>query len=49
MKRFRWRWRLWRAKHYEWKAYVELAQGRGGHGAWDRAKQRVEEVRASHP
>ena len=40
-----WRWRLWRARHYALRAWIDLCENRGGHGAWERATHRVEEIR----
>jgi hypothetical protein len=46
MKRVRWWWRLWRARHWEWKAFVELQRDRDSRawGIYDRARKHTHQI-----
>jgi len=46
----RWRWRLWRAKHYAWVEYVRYCDDRNmGPARMRRAMHRVDEIRLGGP
>jgi len=49
MKYLRWRWRLWRARHYAWLAWCaycnDLERSTSRQDAWVRATHHVEEIR----
>jgi hypothetical protein len=41
-----WRWRLWRARHYAWLAYVDYCKDRNaGPARMKRAMHKVDEIR----
>lgn len=40
-----WRWRLWRARHWAWVAWVDYCENRGGWGQLERARTKVDMIR----
>jgi len=49
MKKLRWWWRCWRARHWEWLAYCRWREGRGSYGEWKRAMVHYGQVYTAGP